>query len=170
VLPAVVGAGELAVLLAKNCQPVRGLLEELLPFQQPPKNGRRELLGTASRRLDWLTLPGNGLRESGAVPAPDVELVVAPPERTDFTANHFAFVCLGVYHPDPRRQDEDVIDVAARSRDEPIVERDDPVADLHAFFLVCNGQQDLAFDLLPADVRLSLRLSLSSPMRDKIRE
>ena len=70
------------------------------------------------------------LREGGAVPAVDHDLVVATPDRTHLTPHDLPRVGLRVDDPYARRRNEHVVDVAACPWNQPIVQRDDSVAHL----------------------------------------
>src|SRR3954452_6656916 len=64
------------------------------------------------------------------IPAADVEFVVGPPKGSDVALDDLAFVRLRVDDPHARRGDEDVIDIAARSGDQSVVQRNPGVTDL----------------------------------------
>src|SRR5262249_36921444 len=58
------------------------------------------------------------------------ELVLLAPDWADIAFDDATLVGLGVYDPDARRRDEDVVDVAFGAGDEPVVQRDHSIPDL----------------------------------------
>jgi hypothetical protein len=94
------------------------------------------------RSDDRIDLADNARRKRRPVSPGDQYLIIAAPDRANLALHKVALVGLRIDHPDPARRHENVIDVAARSRDEPIVKCNSAISDL-----ACNVRRKPALTL-----------------------